>query len=207
MSDTPKMIEPNVRVRTRQSFPGQIKPVPGALPVAKRAAEDNETPTAANEPAFGPEPYAVGYGRPPKHSQFQKGRSGNSKGRPKGSKNARTIARQLLDRKTTVTIDGKKQKMSSLEIGLFQQVKRFTEKGDLKSLQFMTSLAEDHASSMQRGPSTQRAENEVRSALDPQDLTILEHHHRKQLLAKGVSPDVIDLMMVEMGFMTEGETP
>jgi hypothetical protein len=31
--------------------------------------------------------YEVGFGKPPKHTRFQKGRSGNPKGPPKGSKN------------------------------------------------------------------------------------------------------------------------
>ena len=33
--------------------------------------------------------YEVGYGRPPQHSQFRPGQSGNPKGRPRGSKNKR----------------------------------------------------------------------------------------------------------------------
>lgn len=36
--------------------------------------------------------YEVGYRRPPKHSQFKKGQSGNRKGRPRGSRNANVTA-------------------------------------------------------------------------------------------------------------------
>ncbi len=38
--------------------------------------------------------YEVGYGRPPKHSRFRKGQSGNLKGRPKGSRDLASDLRE-----------------------------------------------------------------------------------------------------------------
>ncbi len=35
--------------------------------------------------------YQVGYGKPPVHSRFPRGRSGNPRGRPKGARNRDTI--------------------------------------------------------------------------------------------------------------------
>jgi uncharacterized protein DUF5681 len=45
--------------------------------------------------------YQVGYGRPPLHTRFQPGRSGNEKGRPAGSQNHSTIIRRVALRRVS----------------------------------------------------------------------------------------------------------
>jgi hypothetical protein len=48
----------------------------------------------------------VGYGKPPKHTRFREGQSGNSLGRPKGSTNVQTEMKRLLVRKTKIKVNG-----------------------------------------------------------------------------------------------------
>jgi hypothetical protein len=46
--------------------------------------------------------YAIGYGKPPEHSKFVKGKSGNPNGRPKESKNLKTDLVEVLREKITI---------------------------------------------------------------------------------------------------------
>ncbi|MBG0797425.1 hypothetical protein IYX23_07030 [Methylocystis sp. L43] len=55
--------------------------------------------------------YSVGYGRPPQHTRFQPGRSGNPKGRPKGSKNFSTVFDEELAQPVTLTENGQRKRM------------------------------------------------------------------------------------------------
>jgi hypothetical protein len=75
---------------------------------AKTAKPDHTTSAAANgganaEPSCDPDgkrdpdAYAVGYGRPPLHSRFKPGQSGNPKEREKQSRNMRTVLQQILN--------------------------------------------------------------------------------------------------------------
>ena len=50
--------------------------------------------------------YEVGYGKPPQHTQFKKGHSGNIKGRPRGSRNASTLLDEALRERVMVTENG-----------------------------------------------------------------------------------------------------
>lgn len=68
-------------------------------------------------------PDAVGYGKPPKDGQFKKGKSGNAKGRPKGS-GMRSSVEKVLDRKVTVTVDGERRKVPLTEALVMQLAQR-----------------------------------------------------------------------------------
>lgn len=59
--------------------------------------------------------HEVGYGRPPKATQFRKGQSGNPKGRKKKKQDASAIFRDLLDKKVSVRIDGETVVMTRRE--------------------------------------------------------------------------------------------
>jgi Family of unknown function (DUF5681) len=55
--------------------------------------------------------YEVGKCRTPKATRWKPGQSGNPNGRPKGSKNAATMAKAALSRKVAATVNGRKRQM------------------------------------------------------------------------------------------------
>ncbi len=62
----------------------------------------------------------VGRGNPPKHTQFRKGKTGNPKGRPKGSKNLSTIIMEAARDPVIATVAGKKRKISKIQATAMQ---------------------------------------------------------------------------------------
>lgn len=77
--------------------------------------------------------YAVGYGKPPQHSRYKPGQSGNPKGRPRGSKSKINILKELLAQKVTVTQQGKKYRMNKLTLILLTLVNKAAS-GDLRAV-------------------------------------------------------------------------
>jgi uncharacterized protein DUF5681 len=77
-------------------------------------------------------PHEVGFGKPPRNTRFKPGRSTNPKGRPKGSKNVMTILRKEVDEKIEFVEDGKRKKLTKMELATRQQVNKAV-KGDTKA--------------------------------------------------------------------------
>jgi len=57
----------------------------------------------------------VGYGKPPRHSRFKPGRSGNPRGRPKGAVGCKTILERVVLARHTVIEQGKRQQRTILD--------------------------------------------------------------------------------------------
>ena len=77
-----------------------------------------------------------GYGKPPKHTRFKPGQSGNPKGRPRGAKGFEAMLKRELDRKIAVTMSGRSAEISRAE-AMMKRVVEQGLKGDLKAIRFI----------------------------------------------------------------------
>ncbi len=84
--------------------------------------------------------YEVGYGKPPKHTQFKRGKSGNLLGRPKGSKNKTTIFDKILNEKVPLREGGKVRQVTKLEAMTLTTVNKAIN-GDQKAVSTVILMA------------------------------------------------------------------
>jgi len=81
----------------------------------------------------------VGPGKPPRHTRFKPGQSGNPNGRPKGSKNFATILQQQLTKMVTITVDGKPKRVSVQEV-IARRLATDSMKGTTKAMELLIRL-------------------------------------------------------------------
>jgi hypothetical protein len=89
----------------------------------------------------GSEHYWVGHRRPPLHSRFKPGQSGNPSGRVKGSKNLKTLFHQILNEEISLREGGEVKKMTKAE-AMMRGLIINALKGDSRSMSTMFRLAE-----------------------------------------------------------------
>ena len=101
---------------------------------------DDETHTEEQAVEAGP-PAKVGYRRPPVHSRFKPGQSGNPSGRAKGSQNFKTLLNRILKEEVSLQDGSKSRKISKAE-AIMRRLIVGALKGDSRDLHALFKLAE-----------------------------------------------------------------
>jgi hypothetical protein len=123
-----------------------------------------------SESAERPGDYLVGYGRPPRETQFKPGNRANPRGRHKGSRNTATMAREALERPVIVTQNGTQRKMTVRQLA-YRKLADKAVMGDQKALAFLLMLAGEH---------TAPESNAAEAASLETDLEIINEFLRRQ---------------------------
>jgi len=144
----------------------------------------------------------VGYKRPPKHSRFKPGQSGNPKGRPRRAKTTLAIVREALKEMVTVTENGRRHQINKLEI-IIKQVVNDAAKGDARARKDLFAMwselirldGEQASRTQAASPRTHVVvlPHNGRDPLDPEleeayKKVAIEHHAKKRREAERQNP-------------------
>jgi len=84
--------------------------------------------------------YAADYRKPPLHTRFKKGQSGNPHGRPK--KNLAALLAAALNEKVTATVDGKRKQVTKREAVITQLVNK-SASAELRATKMLIEMMRD----------------------------------------------------------------
>ena len=124
---------------------------------------------------------AVGYGKPPKHTRFQPGQSGNPRGRPKGTKNLKTDLMEELGEKILVR-EGERARQVSKQRALVKALLARALKGDVRAANSLLSMM------MRLLDTGEGAEPEGSDDLQPDELEILKAYKERCIRSGGKEP-------------------
>jgi len=88
-------------------------------------------------------PYDVGYGRPPKHTQFKPGQSGNYKGRPKRKADLHSELCKALTDPLMVSDGGKRRRIPPIVLVTRVLLQEAIHKKDLRAALALLKIAKD----------------------------------------------------------------
>lgn len=95
-----------------------------------------------------PPDYAVGYRRPPKATQFIAGKSGNPRGRPKGSRPVGAVLQDIMQQKVAVNEKGKTRRIAALEV-MLRRLVNDAMRSDPRAVKLLLSLVDRYEDSPQ----------------------------------------------------------
>ncbi|MGH6678539.1 MAG: DUF5681 domain-containing protein [Bradyrhizobium sp.] len=117
---------------------------------------------------------------PPKHTQFRKGVSGNPKGRPKGSKNLRTLIMEAAQHPVTATIGGQQRTISSIQATTMQLAAKAAGGNHAAMVQFLDRIDEIE---------TRAAAKPTQFPLSAPDLEVLRAVYERMIQCEAEQPE------------------
>jgi hypothetical protein len=123
--------------------------------------------------------YKVGPGRPPLHTRFRKGQSGNPGGRSK--KNLPALLADALNEPVFVTIDGERRKITKREAVVHQLVNKSTS-ADLRATKMLFDMMKD--AEQKAGVASSPPEPRQLDEADKEVLRTFVERVRQQVLAE-----------------------
>jgi hypothetical protein len=123
--------------------------------------------------------YEVGRGKPPEHTRFRKGQSGNPKGRPKGRRDFNKEIEEVLSAHVVVTENGRPRKVSS-RMATLMRLREKALKGDGRAMDRLLELATQHELA--------RHAAQTERALSSTDDAILERYAQSLKVQPGTEP-------------------
>ena len=97
--------------------------------------------------------YDVGYGKPPRHTRFVKGQSGNPRGRTTGAKNLRTLLTEALNETVIATENGGRRKVTKRQAIITQLVNR-SATADFRAIKILLDIVRDIERQTEPNPET-----------------------------------------------------
>ena len=114
----------------------------------------------------------VGYGRPPKATRFAPGKSGNPRGRPKGSRSVGAVLKGIMSQKVTVSEGGRMRRVSRVELMLLRLVNDAA-RGDPRATKLALEFNDRYSQPTEGGGQSEE--------LSADDLKILATHSTQDL--------------------------
>src|SRR5438105_7893481 len=99
-----------------------------------RTSRSTRPSSTSGEPSAGKRDFAVGYGRPPVHTRWAKGISGNKKRGPNRVKPLSAVLRDVVQKRIIVADESGQRRISKLEAALTQLANRAAQ-GDPRAIQ------------------------------------------------------------------------
>jgi hypothetical protein len=145
----------------------------------------------------------VGYARPPKATRFQKGRSGNPKGRPRGRR--RDIPYDtLLGQMVTVREEGRARRITAAEAFILQLTKKGLEGDSASARASLAAIEMARASRTARGDDAPSIRIQLRTfglscAVENLGMGVLVHPSDKNRVRLLLKPWVVEAALARLG--------